>query len=310
MIRRFLAVADLSATEIVCHMAMLIETLAFVQTDLFKLRAIETLASLLLFSYAIAKHGKSSYKDCHAWWSFIHICVNVYKMIKSKRREHRVMSSLTVEEKSIRETFFPNYTVAHFVELREMWEFKHYSRGDMILHEGEEVEFLSLIYSGECSVTAGGIHIANVGAGQYIGEMAFFTRDPASASLWANNNVVIIQWNLEDIRQLSVSLKRDVQAQAFAMLPAQFCKDLTHKLAGINKASTGIVKDAILEDIDEVRDPESVANSTSEESKSGGIRKKASSKVRPMETMISVKPSVVPNKNVNLPKHLQKCSRA
>ena len=297
------------ATEILCHTAMFIETIAFVQKDIFRLRLIETMAALLLFIFAIIKHKETAYKDCHAIWSFTHVVVNVYRMVKSKAREARVMSELSPEEEVIRKEFFPNYSVAHFVELREKWTFKHHSRGDMILHEGEDVKKLSLVYSGECSVTANDVPVAIVGPGQYIGEMAFFTREPASASLWANNNVVLIQWDLEEVRDLSVSVKRDHQSQAFAMLPAQFCKDLTQKLIGVNKVSSSLAINH--EDGDVDKDGESREAEAVKPKKSGNnILKKNTSKIKPIALAAMATSTAQPKRNMNLPKHLQNNSAA
>ena len=100
---------------------------------------------------------------------------------------------------------------------------------------GEAVESLSLVYSGKCQVTVDNRFLGEVNGGQYIGEMAYFTGEPASATVVAQNNVCVIQWPIETVRRLAHSHGHTSCAQAFAMLPSQFCRDLAGKLAVFNK---------------------------------------------------------------------------
>lgn len=90
--------------------------------------------------------------------------------------------------------------------------------------------------------------VGTVVSGQYIGEMAYFTREAASASVKASKVMTLIEWDIEEVRHLATHAGHSVQSEAFGMLPALFCRDMANKLAN-----------ATTEKLEQTRDPAKVA---------------------------------------------------
>ena len=69
-----------------CHVSMAIESIAFLQTDITKLRLLETSAAFILLVYTlIVTNGDIT--DCHAIWSLFHVVVNVFRLVLKSKTE-------------------------------------------------------------------------------------------------------------------------------------------------------------------------------------------------------------------------------
>ena len=80
-----------------------------------------------------------------------------------------------------------------------------------------------------------------VKAGQYIGEMAYFTREPATASVRARTTMILLEWDIAEVRHLANhhSHNNPAQAEAFAMLPSLFCRDMANRLQSAQNEKAG-----------------------------------------------------------------------
>ena len=83
--------------------------------------------------------------------------------------------------------------------------------------------------------------VGEVKAGQYIGEMAYFTREPASASVRARTTMILLEWDIAEVRHLANhhSHNNPAQAEAFAMLPSLFCRDMANRLQSAQNEKAG-----------------------------------------------------------------------
>ena len=83
--------------------------------------------------------------------------------------------------------------------------------------------------------------VGEVKAGQYIGEMAYFTREPASASVRARTTMILLEWDIAEVRHLANhhSHSNPSQAEAFSMLPSLFCRDMATRLAAAQNEKVG-----------------------------------------------------------------------
>lgn len=219
----------------ICHVAMALEMLAFGQTKVHQLRFFAMSAALLIMTYTLIV-TEGDFLDCHAIWSFLHFSLNAYKLLQGYLKLWYQMRQLKPWDITCREWYFNSFTDQEFLALREYWEWVLLEEGDILVEEGEEVVHMSMIFQGQGEIRIDGKQsvLAQIGPGSWVGEMAFFTGELASATVCAAKPTLIIRWEIEQIKKLLQLPGRSYKAQAFAKLPSHFCADLARKVKQFN----------------------------------------------------------------------------
>ena len=219
---------------VVCHLGMALETLAFAQSKVHLLRLFEIGAALLIMTYSLIVTQDPL--DCHALWSFFHLSLNVYKLGYAYYKLWSQMRKLEPWDMLCREWFFSSFTDQEFLALREHWEWVLLQSGDVLIEEGEEVTHMSMIFQGQAEIRIENKNsvLAQLGPGSWIGEMAFFTGELASATVCASKTTLVIRWKIDEIKKLLSQGGRSYKSQAFAKLPSHFCADLAKKVKQYN----------------------------------------------------------------------------
>ncbi|QDZ23539.1 cyclic nucleotide-binding domain-containing protein [Chloropicon primus] len=214
---------------------MALEMLAFGQTKVNQLRLFAMVAALLIMTYTLIVTDGDVF-DCHAIWSFLHFSLNAYKLIQGYATLWIQMRKLKPWDITCREWYFNSFTDQEFLALREYWEWVLLEEGDVLVEEGEEVEYMSMIFQGQGEIRIDGKQsvLAQIGPGSWVGEMAFFTGELASATVCAAKPTLIIRWEIDQIKKLLQLPGRSYKAQAFAKLPSHFCADLARKVKQYN----------------------------------------------------------------------------
>jgi CRP-like cAMP-binding protein len=87
--------------------------------------------------------------------------------------------------------------------------------GHVLMREGERAHEMFVLIEGTVDVSQGGEHIADVGAGGFVGEMALLTHSPRNSTVTAKTDVVVLHI---DGREFGTLLRR-VPSIATKMLP-------------------------------------------------------------------------------------------
>ena len=219
----------------ICHVGMALEMLAFGQTKVNQLRLLAMVAALMIMTYTLIV-TEGDVLDCHAIWFFLHFSLNAYKLIQGYVKLWIQMRKLKPWDITCREWYFNSFTDQEFLALREYWEWVLLDEGDILVEEGEEVEYMSMIFQGQGEIRIDGKQsvLAQIGPGSWVGEMAFFTGELASATVCAAKPTLIIRWEIDQIKKLLQLPGRSYKAQAFAKLPSHFCADLARKVKQYN----------------------------------------------------------------------------
>ncbi|WP_299724408.1 cyclic nucleotide-binding domain-containing protein [uncultured Tateyamaria sp.] len=90
------------------------------------------------------------------------------------------------EEQELLKTRFPALRAIEAKKLMDAGTWHNGDAGDALTQQGEPVEALTYLAEGGVDIDVGGQIIAQVGPGQFIGEMACMTSGPASASVRLN----------------------------------------------------------------------------------------------------------------------------
>jgi CRP-like cAMP-binding protein len=89
-----------------------------------------------------------------------------------------------------------------------------FSAGETLVHEGAAAHDMFIVTSGTLEVTRGGEHIADIGAGEFAGEMAILARTPRSSTISATTDVEVLHIDGRSFH----ALLNDVPAIAVKML--------------------------------------------------------------------------------------------
>lgn len=165
---------------------------------------------------------------------FIHVTgnaalllVNVFQTARLARAQN--LSEWSSEERYLQTTAFralPNET---FKKLMEIAEWRNVQKGDILIHEHDDVNRLMLVYDGTATVHLEHKPITYLRENSFIGEMSFLTGNPASATVKAATTMRVITWDkvaLYDLMAKESDLKNGLQTL--------FSYDLAEKLSKQN----------------------------------------------------------------------------
>lgn len=224
------------AIVLLCHFSSALEALAFFQTDMIKLRIFEVVSTSLMAVYSLI-HSDYNYLDCHFLWSCFHFLINFAQLLTI------LYNYLTIELTEAEETLLENdnifdiFSRHEFALMKPHFEWCTIDVGETIVKFGTKVNYLYLIVEGNVSVlnSHGGVfgfletHKPNIGP-QFIGEISFFSGQPASATVVVAKKVVAIRWKMDTVRKACNMHGHSLVARAFRQLPSLFSKQIAKRL--------------------------------------------------------------------------------
>lgn len=98
--------------------------------------------------------------------------------------------------------------------------------GTPFLSQGERVAALRLLRTGEAAVARGGVEVARLGPGRFVGEVAWIRGEPASATVSAASEARWLEWPVAELRGFLAG-----RPQVAAALERALGADLAGKLA-------------------------------------------------------------------------------
>ena len=176
--------------------------------------------------------------------------INVVMILILYLQENRV--KLSDKEKAIYENQFSGLSLLEFDKLLKVGEWEVYEPGTHLIEDGKVVDHLYYVYGGDVEILRpDGVKIVQP-QGSFIGEISFNLQQPASASVFAKDMCVILQWNQESLRGLFRSVPQ-VKAHLEALLAQHMAKKLSEaKEREEQKAAQAAVLEAEAGDSDTV----------------------------------------------------------
>ena len=231
-----------SPIDIVCHVASFFEAVAFMQTDIFRLRVIEAVAMAMVAIYALLH--TNNVLDCHFLWASFHVCIHSYNIyhilaeyfsLRLTEDDELLWKGKPGRGESEKPPIFSIFSRAEFAVIKHHYEWKTYKRGEKIIVEGTQPEHLFYITEGVGSVLIKGVEVSEVDSSQWLGEMSFFTNEKASATIVVKSErMKMIQFDMHYLQHQLHNHGHSIETSAFSKLPSLFCKQIVHRTQALS----------------------------------------------------------------------------
>jgi len=182
---------------IVIHLAYLITFIALAIRDVLFLRIILSFANLLQVIY---QYGFNENPDI-AIWNALFLTINIIQVVKLMKERSPVKIPDEIED--IYRTKFSDMTHREFLYFWSLGRQKDVIDSS-IIKEGEYQKNLFLILSGNATVSRDNRVIATLNRPEFVGEISFITREPASANVDAQGKLYYINWEQDELRRLKM----------------------------------------------------------------------------------------------------------
>jgi len=182
---------------IVIHLAYLITFVALAIRDVLFLRIVLSFANVLQVVY---QYGFNDSPDI-AVWNALFLIINIIQVVKLMKERAPVKIPDDIED--IYRTKFSDMTHREFLYFWSLGKQRDVEDCS-IIKEGEYQKNLFLILSGNASVSRDERVIATLHRPEFVGEISFITREPASANVDADGRMYYIEWNQDELRRMKV----------------------------------------------------------------------------------------------------------
>ena len=216
--------------ELLGHLAFALIALSFLVRDILWLRALSIVASLASIGYGY--FGAPEPLWVIIGWNALFIAVNVTQIVLYAREKRGV--SFSDEEREVWETSFSRFSGVEFMRLLRIASWRNVEPKVVLTRTAELCDEVLLIYSGRAGVDKNGRRIAELRAGDFVGEMSFITGLPSAATVTTLEPTRCLVWPKNDLRSL---LDRNPAMRV--SLQAQLGEDMARKL-GRRTGLTGV----------------------------------------------------------------------
>jgi CRP-like cAMP-binding protein len=212
----------LTFIDIAGHVAFILIALSFLVRDILWLRALSITASIASISWSWLAPPQPLWLVIG--WNVVFILLNLAQIALLLRERRGV--AFTDEEKELYQTSFSRFTPVEFMRLLRIASWKNADPGALLMRAGEEAGEVMLIFSGRVNVEKNGRKLAELRAGDFIGEIGFVKGTPAAASVTVLEPTRYVAWTRAALRGL---LERNPSMAV--VLNAELTEDMADKLA-------------------------------------------------------------------------------
>lgn len=212
------------------HAAFLLIAVSYYLTNIYWLRVIAVIGLSLEIVYFNLAGGAM-----HAGiaWDVVFIAINLYQIywLVDERRKFRKVQDAHL----LRQGVFAGFNDAQLARLVTSGQWRDLDPGTVLTQQGREVADLTLICDGHAIVDVGGNIVAQLSNGSFVGEMAFVTGKPASATVIVEQPTRAFVFEMAKLRKLV-----DTDESVAMAINRVIGRDLAAKLQHRNDARTGV----------------------------------------------------------------------
>ena len=166
------------------HLSYLLIAVSYWLTDMFWLRLVAIVGLTLEIIYFLFSGGDLR---TGIGWDVVFIAINAYQL--SRLMQDRLSLRLPADERALLRNVLTGLDDAQITRLLVAGRFSDIAKGTMLAEENQPLERLFFICAGHVRVTIGGREVAHLEKGNFVGEVAFLTEKPATATVVAEDSV-------------------------------------------------------------------------------------------------------------------------
>jgi len=184
-------------TDFPGHVSYTLIAISYWLTDIYWLRVTAVVGLFFEIIYFRVSGG-----NMHAGigWDVVFILINLYQLYRLVA-EKRMLARMQ-DVHLLKQGVFAGLEDGQLARLIPSGKWKNLEAGSVLTRQGEPVSELALICQGEADVEVSGESVARIAGGSFVGEMAFATGHPASATVTAARPVRAFVFEMDALRKL------------------------------------------------------------------------------------------------------------
>ncbi len=209
--------------DILIHLANLIYLFSYLVRDIFWLRSLTVVAILLLIPYFILQ-PEPLYAAVA--WNILFAAINLYQIYRLWLERKPVF--LQYEEEELRQKAFLNFSARNFQKLLKMGQWRDYKPSEYLIKMGKEREKFIVFAKGKVEVISDTMRIAELQAGQFIGEMSYMTENKTTANVVSIDNTRVFEWEIQKLNSFFAK-HPELETQLQLLIGNDLCRKLQEK---------------------------------------------------------------------------------
>ncbi len=211
------------------HLSYILIAVSYWMTNIFWLRVVAVIGLSLEIVYFLLSGG-----DLRAGigWDVVFIVINLYQIHRLVK--DRLSLRLPEDDRELLRGVLAGLDDAQIARLLAASTFTDIPAGTVLVQENQELEQLFFICSGRVKVSIGGREVSHLEAGNFVGEVAFLTERPASATVTSESVVRALAFDRGKLNQV---FRRDTDVAG--LIYQLLGRELAHKIKISNALLAG-----------------------------------------------------------------------
>lgn len=126
------------------------------------------------------------------FWNLVFMSLNIFWIVRLLLE--RMPVTLSEDEQRLCQIAFRTLTPREMKKILKLSSWENAEPGECFVSRNEPLENLILIYSGKADVELDGRKLGELNAGQFIGELSYFTDEVAAANVIATQSTRYVSW--------------------------------------------------------------------------------------------------------------------
>jgi hypothetical protein len=181
--------------QLLGHLSFILLVSAALVRAILPLRLLAIGSGLAAIGYGVAINSQVD-----IFWESIFTLVNAVQVVILIRERQRIC--LTDEEVSLREEVFPHMSRLDYHRVIRAGSWQSHAPGVELLLRGQPVDQIVLLSDGTADVIVDSAVVGQCRRGDFIGEIAFMTDNPATATVTTASPTRCLAWKFTDLRAL------------------------------------------------------------------------------------------------------------
>lgn len=181
--------------EYLIHIANILYLFSYIMRDILWLRVLTVAAACFLIPYF---YFRPDPLIPAIFWNLVFTSLNVFWICRLLLERRPV--KLSDDEQQLCQIAFRTLTPREMKKILNLSSWSNAVANECFVSKDEPLERLILIYSGKANVEIDGQKVGELHAGQFIGEMSYFTDDVAAANVVATQDTRYVSWPKDRLR--------------------------------------------------------------------------------------------------------------